>query len=109
MPGLDSTQAIRCNCTPGSSPGRAFNSGPGRIETGRITMVNRSAIAALAVAAALVWPAAGARAFDESKYPDFSGQWRRPPGIGIQWDQTKPLGRGQQAPLTPEYQKVFEW
>jgi hypothetical protein len=53
-------------------------------------------------------PAPGARAFDESKYPDFSGQWRRPPGIGIQCDQTKPLGRGQQAPLTPEYQKVFE-
>jgi len=65
-------------------------------------------IAALAVAAALVWPAAGARAFDESKYPDFSGQWRRPPGVGIQLDQTKPAGRGQQAPLTPEYQKVFE-
>jgi hypothetical protein len=72
-------------------------------------MLNRRAIAALAVAAALAWPAAGAWAFDESKYPDFSGQWRRPPGVGIQWDQTKPLGRGQQAPLTPEYQKVFEW
>ncbi len=71
-------------------------------------MVNGSVVAALAVAAALVWPATGARAFDESKYPDFSGQWRRPPGVGIQWDQTKPLGRGQQAPLTPEYQKVFE-
>jgi hypothetical protein len=49
-----------------------------------------------------------AQAFDESKYPDFTGQWRRPPGIGIQWDQSKPVGRGQQAPLTPEYQKVFE-
>lgn len=71
-------------------------------------MLNRSLTAALAVAAALVLPAAGASAFDESKYPDFSGQWRRPPGVGIQWDQTKPLGRGQQAPLTPEYQKVFE-
>jgi hypothetical protein len=71
-------------------------------------MLNRSLIAALAVAAALTWPPAAARAFDESKYPDFSGQWRRPSGIGIQWDQAKPLGRGQQAPLTPEYQKVFE-
>src|SRR5579883_2332727 len=71
-------------------------------------MVNRSAIAALTLAAALALPIAGAWAFDESKYPDFSGQWRRPPGIGIQWDQTKPLGRGQEAPLTPEYQKVFE-
>jgi hypothetical protein len=71
-------------------------------------MLKRSAIAALVVAA-LMWPAADARAFDESKYPDFSGQWRRPPGIGIQWDQTKSLGRGQQAPLTPEYQTLFEW
>jgi len=71
-------------------------------------MLNRNAIAALTFAAALSLPTAGAWAFDESKYPDFSGQWRRPPGIAIQWDQTKPLGRGQQAPLTPEYQKVFE-
>jgi hypothetical protein len=70
-------------------------------------MLNRSAIAALALAATLVLPAAGAQAFDESKYPDFSGQWRRPPGVGISWDQTKPIGLGQQAPLTPEYQKIF--
>jgi hypothetical protein len=71
-------------------------------------MPNTSAIAALSVAAMLSLPIAGAWAFDESKYPDFSGQWRRPSNVGIQWDQTKPLGRGQQAPLTPEYQKVFE-
>jgi hypothetical protein len=71
-------------------------------------MLNRCAIAALALAAALLLPAAGALAFDESKYPDFSGQWRRPPGVGISWDQTKPTGRGQQAPLTEEYQKIFE-
>jgi hypothetical protein len=69
-------------------------------------MVN-GRIAALFVAAALIWPAA-AKAFDESKYPEFSGQWRRPAGVGIQWDQSRPLGRGQEAPLTPEYQKVFE-
>ena len=65
-------------------------------------------ITAVALTAALALPAGVAQAFDESKYPDFSGQWRRPPGIGIQWDQTKPVGRGQQAPLTPEYQKIFE-
>ena len=47
-------------------------------------MLNRNAIAALTLAAALALalPMAGALAFDESKYPDFSGQWRRPPGIG---------------------------
>jgi hypothetical protein len=71
-------------------------------------MLNRSAIAALALAAAVLLPAAGAQAFDESKYPDFSGQWRRPQGVGISWDQTKPAGLAQQAPLTPEYQKIFE-
>jgi hypothetical protein len=49
-----------------------------------------------------------AQAFDETKYPDWSGQWHRPRGVGIQWDQSKPLGRGQQAPLTAEYQALFE-
>jgi hypothetical protein len=78
------------------------------MKLGGIKMLNRNAIAALTFAAMLSLPTAAAQAFDESKYPDFSGQWRRPPGIGIQWDQTKPLGRGQEAPLTPEYQKVFE-
>jgi hypothetical protein len=71
-------------------------------------MFGRGSISAMTLAAALALPMTGAVAFDESKYPDFSGQWRRPPGIGIQWDQAKPLGRGQQAPLTPEYQKAFE-
>jgi hypothetical protein len=71
-------------------------------------MAIRNLIGAISLAGALALPMAGAKAFDESKYPDFSGQWRRPPGIAIQWDQTKPVGRGQQAPLTPEYQKIFE-
>ena len=48
----------------------------------------------------------------QTKYPSWSGQWRRVvvPGVGGQgaFDQTRLWGRGQQAPLTPEYQKVFE-
>ena len=36
-----------------------------------------------------------AQAHDESKYPDWSGQWRRRPGMPLQWDTTKPMGRGQ--------------
>ena len=48
------------------------------------------------------------RAFDETRYPDFSGIWRKPVGIGNQWDQTKPLGRAQEPPFTPEYQAIFE-
>jgi hypothetical protein len=61
-----------------------------------------------AIVAMLAATILSAVAFDESKYPDWSGQWMRPPGVGFQWDQTKPPGLGQQAPLTLEYQKVLE-
>jgi hypothetical protein len=61
-----------------------------------------------AVALVTVLGIAGARAFDETKYPDWSGQWQRPAGVGVQWDQTKPLGLAQKAPLTPEYQAILE-
>jgi hypothetical protein len=67
----------------------------------------RRSAAATAIAAALAM-AAPARAFDDSKYPDFSGQWRKPVGIGNQWDQTKPLGGAQNPPFTPEYRAIFE-
>ena len=65
-----------------------------------------------AVAAALL-TTIGAQAFDDSKYPDLKGQWRRvavPSGHyrGVQYNPHKPAGPGQQAPLTPEYQKIFE-
>src|SRR6266853_626159 len=53
-----------------------------------------------------------AQAFDDTKYPELWGQWIgvRIPGVGGQpaFDPTKPWGRGQQAPLTPEYQAVLE-
>jgi hypothetical protein len=49
-----------------------------------------------------------AQAQNLSTYPDWSAQWKRPPGAGIQWDQTKRPGRAQQPPLTPEYQAIFE-
>src|SRR5437867_10346551 len=71
-------------------------------------MLYRSSIGAIALAAALTMAGAGAQAFDETKYPDWSGQWKRPAGVGVQWDQTKPLGKGQQAPLIPEYQAILE-
>ena len=62
--------------------------------------------------AALALSVAGARAFDDSKYPDLKGQWTRfvVPGLGGQpsFDQTKPWGFGQEAPLTPEYKAVLE-
>jgi hypothetical protein len=68
----------------------------------------RSSIGSIALAAAIIGAAAGAQAFDETKYPDWSGQWRRPAGVGNQWDTTKPAGRRQQPPLTPEYQAIYE-
>ena len=71
-------------------------------------MLNRISAGALALAAALAMTFASAQAFDETKFPDWSGQWKKPQGIGNQWDQTKRPGAAQQAPLTPEYQKIFE-
>jgi hypothetical protein len=45
-------------------------------------------------------------AFDETKYPSWTGYWMR---IGAgSFDPTKPPGRGQQAPLTAEYQAILE-
>jgi hypothetical protein len=69
-------------------------------------MAYRSTIAAVALVTALNLAGAGARAQDISKYPDWSGQWLRIGGI--QWDPSKPLGRGQQPPLTPEYQAIYD-
>jgi len=60
----------------------------------------------------------GVQALDGPKYPDWEGQWRGlfspklsangPDQAFAGWDQTKPWGFAQQAPLTPEYQAVLE-
>jgi hypothetical protein len=71
-------------------------------------MLYRNAIGAISLALVLCMPIAGARAFDDSQYPDIGGQWRRPPGIANQFDISKPQGRAQEVPLTPEYQAIFE-
>jgi hypothetical protein len=71
-------------------------------------MLGRSSIGSIALAVGLSMAAPPAPAFDETKYPDWSGQWRRPAGVGNQWDTSKPPQRGQQAPLTAEYQIVYE-
>ena len=63
-------------------------------------MLNRSSIGAF-VMLTLCTSFSGAQAFDESKYPDFKGQWSR---VGApRW-----LGRGDKAPLTPEYQAYYQ-
>jgi len=71
-------------------------------------MLFKSMICFIALgAAAIARPAAAQQPFDESRYPDFAGQWEGMGRLGV-FDQTKPPGRGQQAPLTPEYQAIFE-
>jgi hypothetical protein len=63
-------------------------------------------------AAALCMPVAATQAFDDAKYPALTGQWTRaivPGAVGQPpFDPTKPPGRGQEAPLTREYQAKFE-
>src|SRR4051794_37947787 len=51
-----------------------------------------------------------ASAFDDAKCPDLKGQWVRAEGArGVgRFDPTKPPGRLQEAPLTPEYQAIYE-
>jgi len=71
-------------------------------------MLERALFGAVALVAVLAAGLTDAYAFDDSKYPDFNGQWRRPPGIANQFDISKPQGRAQQVPLTPEYQAIFE-
>jgi hypothetical protein len=64
-------------------------------------MLDRSSIGAIALATALMATITGAQAFDETKYPDFKGQWSRT--SAPRW-----LAPGRKAPLTPEYQAVFD-
>jgi hypothetical protein len=75
-------------------------------------MRHQGLVGMLALAAALLASIGGAGAFDESNYPNLKGQWRRVPVPGVSgqpaYDQTRRQGRAQDAPLTPEYQAVFE-
>ena len=75
-------------------------------------MPHRSLIATFALAVAFSMAAADAQAFDQSKYPDWEGGWRRIPTPGVTgqpaYDQTKRLGPAQNAPLTPEAQAILK-
>src|SRR5262249_23091635 len=70
----------------------------------------RNSVGAIAIAT-LLMPLTEVRAFDDAKYPDFSGL-RRPVRAAVEgqgaFDPTRPWGLGQQAPLTPEYQAILE-
>ena len=79
------------------------------------------ALVGLALMAIMVGAAtAGARAWDDTKYPDLKGQWRRVGngGLlaggagGLRWDDSLPAKNtpslGQEPPLTPEYQAIYD-
>src|SRR5258705_12760658 len=74
-------------------------------------MSNRSLSGLLTVAFVLMLTI-GAQAADPAMYPDLRGAWSRfvVRGLGGQpsFDQTKPWGLRQQAPLTAEYQKILQ-
>ena len=72
-------------------------------------MLHRNLKVATLAATILIISPLGAAAQEMSKYPDWSGQWMKPTGIGNgQWDITKPNGRGQEPPLTAEYRTIYE-
>ena len=75
-------------------------------------MPYKSSVGSIAAAALSVTSGIATQAQDLSKYPDWSGQWKRAidprlPSLanGIQVSRLAPP---HQAPLTPEYQARFE-
>ena len=74
----------------------------------------RNSIASIALAAALCVTLTDLWAQDVAKYPDWKGQWSRVVRAGVNdtlnpgFDDDKPFGLGQEAPLTAEYQKILE-
>src|SRR2546430_7172167 len=79
---------------------------------GRIIMARRGSSVVFAMAATLMATMSGAQAAEDAKYPNWKGQWDtinpRFGGQALKYDPTKAFGPAQQAPLTPEYQKVLE-
>jgi hypothetical protein len=104
-----------------SSPSRRVcRSAPGEARADRddleTIVLDRISIGAITLAVLLLG-FAGAPAFaGEMKFPDWEGQWRNPRELqnsidgpkGYAWDITKPMGLRQEAPLTLEYQAIFE-
>jgi hypothetical protein len=80
----------------------------------------RHAISAAALTAAVLSMLGSAAAFDEAKYPDLKGRWLRASNTGVfaggagglRYDESKPpsaaLSLGQEPPLTPEYQAIYD-
>src|SRR6266478_4752978 len=75
-------------------------------------MIGASTTGVFALVVAVTAAIGDAQAAEGSKYPNWEGQWYaiNPTfgGQGVKFDPTKPFGPTQQAPLTPEYQKIHE-
>jgi hypothetical protein len=69
-------------------------------------MTYRSLLGAVALTALSI-SSAGAQILDYSKYPNLKGQWLPIGGPG-RFDISKAWGPEQEAPLTPEYQALFQ-
>src|SRR5258708_13081995 len=76
------------------------------------SMIGASTTGVFALVVALTAAIGAALAAEGSKYPNWKGQWDaiNPTfgGQGVKFDPTKRFGPAQQAPLTPEYQKIHE-
>ena len=72
----------------------------------------RRSFAAPALAVVLMVAAADGASAQDKTYPSWKGEWAaqfpRLPGQQLRFDPSKPFGKGQEAPLTAEYQKVYE-
>src|SRR5205807_2181518 len=69
----------------------------------RMPMSHRSFSCAVALATALLATPTTAQVVDFGKYPDFKGQWIRPPGSPNNW-----IRLAGPPPLTPEYKNIWD-
>src|SRR5688572_5676291 len=71
-------------------------------------MPRQRAICVVALVATLWTTIDAAPAFDDAMYPDWKGAWNRTPSGNPRFDTSKARGLAQQAPLKPEFQKLYE-
>src|SRR6266567_3224895 len=86
----------------GAAAARADRRISRRMPMGYRSSSYRGSICAVALTTALLATPSAAQVVDFGKYPDFKGQWVRT-GNPNNWREV-----AGPAPLTPEYQKIFE-
>jgi hypothetical protein len=75
-------------------------------------MWSRRSVEMLALATVLMVTVASEAWAQDKKYPNWRGEWNaafpRLPGQQLRFDPNKPFGKGQEAPLTEEYKKIYQ-